>query len=84
MSVGSEVSVLFLRSNHPLENCHFCKRCGSHLVAERPAQPHVIVRVATLDYDPGLKPEAHIWVSHDVPWLEYDRACKHREWQDDI
>ena len=33
---------------------HFCKRCGSHLVAERLGQPHVIVRVATLDDDPGL------------------------------
>ena len=27
---------------------HFCSVCGSHLVAERPAQPHVIVRVAHL------------------------------------
>jgi ADP-ribosyl-[dinitrogen reductase] hydrolase len=63
---------------------HFCRSCGSHLVAERLGQPHVIARVATLDDDPGLKPEAHIWVSHDVPWLEYNRVCKHREWRDDI
>jgi len=54
------------------------------LVAERLAQPHVIVRVATLDVDPELRPEAHIWVSHDVPWLEYDRVCQHSEWRDDI
>ena len=63
---------------------HFCKFCGSHLVAERPAQPHVIVRVATLDADPELRPEAHIWVSHDAPWLEYEGVRKHREWRDDI
>ena len=44
---------------------HFCSVCGTHLVAERPAQPHVILRVATLDEDPGMKPEAHIWASHD-------------------
>lgn len=32
---------------------HFCSVCGSHLMAERLAQPHVVVRVATLDEDPG-------------------------------
>ena len=63
---------------------HFCRHCGSHLVAERVAQPHVIVRVATLDDDPDLKPEAHIWVSHDVPWLEYDNVCKYLEWQNNV
>lgn len=31
---------------------YFCSVCGSHLVAERVNQPHVIVRVATLDEDP--------------------------------
>lgn len=46
---------------------HFCKICGSHVVAERPAQPHVIVRVATLDGDPGRKPEMHIWCSMMYP-----------------
>lgn len=51
---------------------HFCSACGSHLVAERLTQPHVIVRVATLDEDPDAKPDVHIWTSHDVPWLEYE------------
>lgn len=47
----------------------FCSVCGSHLMAERPAQPHVVLRVATLDDDPAQRPERHIWTSHDVPWL---------------
>jgi len=42
-------------------------------VAERTAQPHVIVRVATLDADPGTKPVMHTWCSHDVPWLQGDK-----------
>jgi ADP-ribosyl-[dinitrogen reductase] hydrolase len=42
----------------------FCSECGSHLVAECPAQPHVILRVATLDDDPQLRPTLHIWTSH--------------------
>lgn len=50
---------------------YFCSVCGSHLVAERASQAHVILRVATLDEDPHAQPVAHIWVSHDVPWLEY-------------
>jgi len=50
---------------------HFCSNCGSHLVAEWVAQPQVILRVATLDEDPGVRPKASIWVSHEVPWLAH-------------
>ena len=58
----------------------FCTRCGSHLVAERPTQSQVIVRVATLDDDPGVTPVAHIWTSHDVPWLKADDLPRYPEW----
>jgi len=60
---------------------HFCSRCGSHLMAERPHLPVVIVRVATLDDDPGRVAEQHIWVSHDVPWLHYEGMPEYPEWQ---
>ena len=50
---------------------HFCSTCGSHLVAEWVAQPQVILRVATLDEDPGVRPKASIWVAHQVPWLAH-------------
>jgi len=60
---------------------HFCSVCGTQLVAERPAQPHVILRVATLDDDPEVKPEAHIWTSHDVEWLEDEGIPSYEEWQ---
>ena len=60
----------------------FCSECGTHLIAERPAQPHVILRVPTLDDDPGLKPVFHIWTSHDVPWLVDDGYIpRYPEWQ---
>jgi len=60
---------------------HFCSICGTHLVAERPAQPHVILRVATLDEDPGSRPVMHIWCSHDVPWLKDAEGVQHYpEW----
>ncbi len=60
---------------------HFCTRCCSQLVAERTAQPHVIVRVATLDDDPGARPQQHIWCSHDRPWLASDGQPHHAAWQ---
>ena len=59
---------------------YFCKQCGSHLMAERPALSHVIVRVATLDEDPGQTAKAHIWVSHDVPWLMSEGADLYDQW----
>jgi ADP-ribosyl-[dinitrogen reductase] hydrolase len=46
----------------------FCAGCGSHLIAERSGVPYVILRVATPDDDPSMRPEMHIWTSHDVPW----------------
>jgi ADP-ribosyl-[dinitrogen reductase] hydrolase len=60
---------------------HFCSVCGSHLIAERPRQAHVIVRIATLDEDPGVRPQQHIWTAHDAPWLEYQDVVTYPQWQ---
>ncbi len=60
---------------------HFCSICGSQLMAERANQPHVILRVATLDEDPLVAPQLHIWTSHDVPWLGYENIVVYPEWQ---
>lgn len=58
----------------------FCSGCGTHVFAERPVQPHIILRVATLDEDPGQRPEFHIWVSHRAAWLDPD-CPSFPEWQ---
>jgi ADP-ribosyl-[dinitrogen reductase] hydrolase len=49
-------------------------------MAEWLDKPQVIVRVATLDEDPGVVPVAHIWTSHDVEWLQTEGLPKHAEW----
>ncbi|MCO8309045.1 GFA family protein [Pseudomonas mandelii] len=67
--------------HHWKRPCGVCSICGSHLMAERLAQAHVIVRVATLDDDPKMTPQVHIWTSHNVPWLEYESIEKCPEWQ---
>lgn len=60
---------------------YFCSNCGSQLVADKQGQPHVILRVATLDEDPGQKPALQIWQSHEVPWLEYGpQISAYSEW----
>ncbi|MDN6857073.1 GFA family protein [Pseudomonas sp. CAN2814] len=61
----------------------FCPRCGTQLIAERAGQPHVIVRVASLDDDPGVRPARHIWTSHDRPWLAQDGVPAYPEWNPD-
>lgn len=62
----------------------FCSTCGTHLLAERSGQQHVVLRLATLDDDPGVRPSLAIWTSHDVPWLG-DRAdlARYAEWEPD-
>jgi len=60
---------------------YFCSVCDSHLVAERVSQPNMIVRVATLDENPHVAPERHIWTSHDQPWLAYENIAAYPEWE---
>ena len=77
---GSEYLSSYASSPDKLR--HFCSICGSHLMAERPHQSHVIVRVATLDEPPSSAAIAHIWCSHDVPWLNENQDTPYYdEWQ---
>ena len=60
----------------------FCSVCGTHLLAERLIQPHIILRVATLDNDPSTRPMMHIWTSHDAQWLtDGEDVIHYAEWQ---
>ena len=47
----------------------FCSRCGSALYAHNPEDPEVIVvRMGTLDGDPGIRPQARQFVAYAAPW----------------
>jgi len=48
----------------------FCPSCGSHLVAAWDRAPNVILRVGSLDSDPGGRPVVHIWTSLKAGWFE--------------
>ncbi|MCR2832961.1 GFA family protein [Parerythrobacter lacustris] len=60
----------------------FCGQCGSQIVAVLANSDQMVLRVATLDDDPGKRPVAHIWTSHDAPWLEVYDLPSHLEWAD--
>ena len=55
----------------------FCSVCGCHIVAERAFEPHIRLRVASLDGHPGAAATLHIWQSHEPEWLA-DRADTRR------
>ncbi len=53
----------------------FCARCGSHIMAERTAQPVVLLRLGCLDTSisgPATSnlPQVHIWRSDAAPWYD--------------
>ncbi|MCB5195191.1 GFA family protein [Deefgea salmonis] len=59
---------------------YFCSQCGSHLLAKKIGKPMWVLRVATLDDDPSLRANQHIWTSHDVPWLNFVDLPEYAQW----
>jgi ADP-ribosyl-[dinitrogen reductase] hydrolase len=68
----------------PGKRRYFCANCGTHLVAQRVGLDALILRVATLDDDPGQVPQFQIWASDEVPWLQYGPdIIAYPEWEPD-
>lgn len=58
----------------------FCRNCGSQLVAMHGGVVGEIV-IGTLDDDPGVRPQEHIFVGSKAPWYEIlDALPRHSEW----
>lgn len=55
----------------PGKKRHFCSRCGSPIFARLDANPGVtLLRIGSLDDDPGVVSARHIWVSHSPRWYQ--------------
>jgi hypothetical protein len=68
--VAGEEAITAYESTPGKKRC-FCSRCGTHVYAYFDARPdNIILRLGTLHTDPGVHPQAHIWVSHKAPWYE--------------
>ena len=49
---------------------HFCRRCGSPVLAKTALAPgKVVVKAGTLDDMEGLQPRTEIYTDHAVKWL---------------
>jgi len=59
-------------ASSPGKQRHFCSVCGSQLVSERTGTDYVLLRVALLDEDPGVRPVEHIFRQHEVSWCDWD------------
>ena len=53
----------------PHKTRYFCSGCGCHLAARNDGSDYWVLRAASLDDDPGVRPSRRIWRSHDAPWL---------------
>ena len=65
---GEELLTAFQSS--PGKYRHFCKVCGSQLLAEREHQPTVMIRLGCLDTPITARPLAHIWRSDCADWYD--------------
>lgn len=47
----------------------FCARCGAHLFGRDPETGEImVVRLAAIDGDPGVRPRARQFVAYAAPW----------------
>jgi len=59
-----------LLENPPAYRTSFCSRCGSRVPSPAPGEKWFEVPAGTLDGDPQLRPDRHIFVEHRAPWFE--------------
>lgn len=53
----------------------FCTTCGCHVFSRAANRPGtVFIRAGSLDDDPGIKPQCHIWVKAKAPWHDIGDA----------
>lgn len=48
----------------------FCRRCGSSMPNLSPERGFAVIPMGTLDDDPGMRPQGHIYVGSRAPWYE--------------
>ena len=48
----------------------FCSRCGAKVPRPSPERGIVAVPAGSLDTDPGVRPQAHIFVADKAPWFD--------------
>jgi len=62
--------ILSSYNSSPKKKRYFCSNCGAQLHSHMEGQDEYVIRLGTLDDDPGVKPVRHIFVSEKAPWYE--------------
>ena len=58
----------------------FCSECGSTLGGTEDGRI-MSITLGTVDGDPHIRPESHIFVGSKAPWVEiHDELAQHDEW----
>jgi len=80
-TVSGQALIKFYESS-PGEHKGFCSNCGSSLYTRFDAHPEVLgFPLGTLDTDPGVRPQRHIFVQSKAPWFEItDDLPQHAEY----
>lgn len=56
----------------PGKQRHFCGTCGAKLFAAWDGDDELILRLGSLDGDPGSRPVVHIWTGERAAWLDLE------------
>lgn len=65
----------------PGKRRHFCSNCGSQIYAYKEGQEKLILRLGTLDDDPGVDKACHIFTSLKAPWFHLEKKIpQYKEW----
>jgi hypothetical protein len=77
---GQELMKFYQSS--PGEHKGFCSNCGSSLYSKFDANPEVYgFPLGTLDTDPGVKAQRHVFVDSKAPWFDIaDDLPQHSEY----
>ena len=79
--VSGESLVKYYESS-PGEHKGFCSECGSSLLTRFDQHPEVVgFPLGTLDTDPGVRAERHVFVGSKAPWFDItDPLPQHEEY----
>ncbi|MGH1543826.1 MAG: GFA family protein [Arenicella sp.] len=51
---------------------YFCRNCGTQVYAKKVNTDYLILRLGSLDNDPGSTERNHIWLSQKASWYSLD------------
>ena len=67
---GAELVTEYKVPDAKFHTVAFCSRCGSKVPRPSPERGIVVVPAGSLDTDPGMQPQAHIFAADKAPWFD--------------